>query len=108
MESHGNSGGAMHKELRQKIDHLPQSPGVYLMKDARGTVLYVGKAKDLKKRVLSYFNRGSHSRVKTAILVGKIADVETIVTRTEKEALILESNLIKRFRPPIQCYLKGR
>jgi excinuclease ABC subunit C len=76
------------------------------MKGRDGKVLYVGKAKDLKKRVLSYFNRDNHTSLKTAILVGKIADLETIVTRTEKEALILESNLIKRYRPRYNVILK--
>jgi excinuclease ABC subunit C len=96
----------MTESLKQKIAHLPKRPGVYLMKGHDGRVLYVGKAKDLRKRVLSYFNRDNHTSLKTAVLVDKIADLETMVTLTEKEALILESNLIKRYRPRYNVILK--
>jgi excinuclease ABC subunit C len=97
----------MQETLKQKIDHLPKNPGVYLMKDVQGRIIYVGKAKDLRKRVLSYFNREHYTAgAKTAILVGKIVDLDTIVTHTEKEALILEANLIKRHRPRYNVILK--
>jgi len=96
----------MNDDLKEKITNLPSSPGVYLMKDAGSRILYVGKAKDLKKRVVSYFNKGAHQSLKTGILVEKIADFDTIITNTEKEALILESNLIKRHRPRYNVILK--
>jgi excinuclease ABC subunit C len=85
---------------------LPDQAGVYLMRGEKGTVLYVGKAKNLKKRVASYFLKSRHLDPKTRALVGRIATVETIVTRTEKEALLLESNLIKRHRPRYNVVLK--
>ncbi len=85
--------------LKQKIDHLPQSPGVYQFTDNNGQVLYVGKAKRLRNRVRSYFrdSRGHDGRIK--VMISKIADVEVIVTDSEAEALILENNLIKKYHP---------
>ena len=93
-------------ELQKKLASLPSAPGVYLMKDARGRILYVGKAMDLKKRVTSYFGKAGHKDLKTSVLIEKIAGIETILTNTEKEALILESNLIKRHRPRYNVILK--
>lgn len=84
----------------------PQKPGVYLMKAADGRVLYVGKARNLRKRLSAYFKASGHADLKVDALVGRIADVETILTRTEEEALILESNLIKRYRPRFNVVLK--
>ncbi|MCX5894712.1 MAG: excinuclease ABC subunit UvrC [Proteobacteria bacterium] len=85
--------------LAEKLAQLPPLPGVYVMKDRAGTVLYVGKAKRLKNRVRSYFQSSPDQPVKTRVLVGKVADIETIVTQSEKEALILENTLIKKYRP---------
>jgi len=89
---------------------VPAGPGVYVMKDAEDRVIYVGKARNLKKRLSSYFaisRTGSlHQDIKTGILVKKISYFETIITGTEKEALILESNLIKRYRPRYNVILK--
>ena len=93
-------------DLQDKLDTLPSSPGVYLMKDAKGTILYVGKGKDLRKRVLSYFREKEHQSPKTRVLVSKISDLEFILTGSEKEALILESNLIKRHRPRYNVILR--
>lgn len=87
------------KDLLEKAKKFPEAPGVYLMKDNRGTVLYVGKAKSLRKRVSSYFQKQHGLERKTAVMVSKICDIDTLVTATEKEALILENNLIKEFRP---------
>ena len=84
----------------------PTGPGVYLMKDRHGEILYIGKAISLKKRLASYFNRPVLPDPKTAVLVKKIVTFETIVTETEKEALILEANLIKRHRPQYNIDLK--
>ena len=92
--------------LQSKLDHLPDNPGVYLFKDRSGELLYVGKAASLADRVRSYFQRGADHSPKTALLVGQIADLETIVTRSELEALILESNLIKRHRPRFNVVLR--
>lgn len=92
--------------LQSKLDHLPAHPGVYLFRDASGELLYVGKAASLADRVRSYFQRGADHSPKTTVLVGQIADLETIVTRSELEALILESNLIKRHRPRFNVVLR--
>lgn len=93
-------------DLQSKLDHLPEHPGVYLFRDASGELLYVGKAASLADRVRSYFQRGADHSPKTTLLVGQIADLETIVTRSELEALILESNLIKRHRPRFNVVLR--
>jgi excinuclease ABC subunit C len=90
----------------QKAANAPREPGVYIMKAADGRVLYVGKARNLRKRLSAYFKTSGHSDSKLDALVGRIADIETILTHTEKEALILESNLIKRFRPRFNVVLK--
>ncbi|MBW1743904.1 MAG: excinuclease ABC subunit UvrC [Deltaproteobacteria bacterium] len=96
----------MHKQLKQRLAGLPSAPGVYLMKDPRGRILYIGKARDLKKRVASYFRDAGPKDLKTSLLIGKISGFDTILTNTEKEALILESNLIKRHRPRYNVILK--
>ena len=93
--------------LRGKLRHLPTSPGVYLMKDAGGEVVYVGKAKSLRPRVRSYFTRtASAGSLKTRELVKRVHDVETIVVASEAEALILENNLIKEYRPRFNISLR--
>jgi len=83
--------------LKDKLLTLPMEPGCYIMKDRNGTIIYVGKAKKLKSRVNQYFT-GAHD-YKTTKLVSQIFDFDTIVTKTEKESLILEINLIKKHRP---------
>jgi excinuclease ABC subunit C len=91
--------------LEDDVKLLPRRPGVYLFRDTRGEVLYVGKAKSLRSRVRSYFQRGD-GRPGAAQLVHRIADVEVIVTRNEAEALHLEQNLVKRHRPPFNIRLR--
>lgn len=86
------------RKILDKVGRLKKRPGVYLMKDAEGSVLYVGKAKDLRARVRSYF-RSDDSRAKVRFLLARLDDIDTIVTDTEKEALLLENNLIKEYRP---------
>jgi excinuclease ABC subunit C len=95
----------MRENLEEKLRALPRSSGVYLFRDAAGEVLYVGKAKSLRSRVRSYFQRGD-TRVGAARLVERVDDVEVIVTRTEAEALHLEQNLVKRHRPPFNIRLR--
>jgi excinuclease ABC subunit C len=95
----------MRENLEEKLQMLPRKPGVYLFRDERGEVLYVGKAKSLRSRVRSYFQRGN-GRPATAQLAGRVADVEVIVTRNEAEALLLEQNLVKRHRPPFNIRLR--
>lgn len=85
--------------LKEKIAHLPTSPGVYQFKDSRGNYLYVGKAKRLRNRVRSYFQDSSNHDGRIRVMVNKIDDVEVIVTDSEAEALILENTLIKRHQP---------
>jgi excinuclease ABC subunit C len=92
--------------LPSKLAHLPDQPGVYLFKDRSGDVLYIGKAARLADRVRSYFLKGTDHSPKTALLVSQIADLETMVTRSELEALILESNLVKRHRPRFNVVLR--
>ncbi len=96
----------MNDALADKLKHLPTSPGVYQHKDAVGTVLYVGKAKNLRNRVRSYFQEGRPREGRIRVLVSKIEDVELIVTDTEAEALILENNLIKELKPRYNVLLK--
>ena len=92
--------------LRTKVRHSVVEPGVYLMKDASGKILYVGKAKNLRKRLSSYFLKSGPADIKTLTLLRRVVDFETIVTGSEKEALLLESNLIKRHRPRYNVILK--
>lgn len=89
-----------------KIPHLPESPGVYLWKDADGTVLYVGKAKRLRSRVRSYANLDRIESVKTYALMKQVAAMETIVVPSEAHALILEANLIKEYKPRFNISLR--
>jgi excinuclease ABC subunit C len=97
---------AAHSALETKLANLPDQPGVYLFKDQTGAVLYIGKAARLADRVRSYFLKGADHTPKTALLVSQIADLETMVTRSELEALILESNLVKRHRPRFNVVLR--
>jgi excinuclease ABC subunit C len=92
--------------LARKLSGVSSEPGVYLMKDDRGEVLYVGKASNLRKRLASYFSKTGHPNIKTWALLKKIDTFETIITASEKEALILESNLIKHHRPRYNVDLK--
>ena len=86
--------------------HLPRSSGVYIFKDADGTVLYVGKAKNIRSRVASYFTRSGDGRPKIAELRERVEQIDFIATESETEALVLESNLIKRHRPRFNVSLR--
>jgi excinuclease ABC subunit C len=92
--------------LRDHLDQLPATPGVYLMKDARGAIVYVGKAVNLRNRVRSYFREDKGHSAKVRAMVRQVADFETLSTDTEVEALVLENTLIKRHRPYFNILLK--
>ena len=91
--------------LKGIVLNLPESPGIYQYLNEEGTIIYVGKAKNLKRRVSSYFNR-EHPNGKTRLLVSKIADIKYIVVKTEEDALLLENNLIKKYKPRYNVLLK--
>jgi excinuclease ABC subunit C len=92
--------------LQQKIDHLPNEPGVYIYKNSQGKIVYVGKARSLRQRVRSYFQESRPLDPKTEHLVSEISDLEYIVTDNEVEALILESTLVKNHQPRYNIHLK--
>ena len=94
------------EQIRELFRSLPKSPGVYLMEDAKAKVIYVGKAKDLKKRVPSYFQQSREHTPKIRALVNRVAKVDFLVVGSEKEALILEATLIKRHRPRYNVALR--
>jgi excinuclease ABC subunit C len=96
----------MNVDFQSKLAHLPDSPGVYLFKNEHGDIIYIGKAAVLADRVRSYFQKGADHNLKTSLLVTHITDVETMVTRSELEALILESNLVKRHKPRFNIVLR--
>ena len=93
-------------ELRDKVGQLPFSPGVYLYKDAGGRVIYVGKAKSLRNRVRSYFSEDKLADIKTGTLIGEACDIDYILVDNEKEALALENNLIKQYKPRFNILLR--
>lgn len=96
----------MSQNIGSKIANLPTDPGVYIFRDGKGKVIYIGKAKSLRNRVRQYFQKTSDGRPQFEILVSKISDVEVITTRTEYEALILEGNLIREHKPRYNVMLK--
>lgn len=93
------------EELREKVNKLPESPGVYQYFDASGVIIYIGKAKNLKNRVLSYLSK-TNQYGKTLLLVKKICDLKYIVVDSEQDALLLENNLIKKYKPRYNILLK--
>ena len=95
----------MPTSLEIQLKTIPDSPGVYQYYDKEDTILYVGKAKNLKKRVASYFTK-NHENAKTRILVKKIVSIKHIVVDTETDALLLENNLIKKYQPRYNIMLK--
>ncbi|MBS3774293.1 MAG: excinuclease ABC subunit C [Bacteroidales bacterium] len=92
--------------LNEKVASLPNKPGVYQYLDKKGEVIYVGKAKDLKKRVSSYFNKSRYENHRLQILVSRIHDIQYIVVESESDALLLENNLIKKYQPRYNVQLK--
>ena len=94
------------EKIKKSLENLPSSPGVYRMRDSGGKVIYIGKAANLKKRVVSYFQKKKHPDYKTSLLVAEIHSMDFIEAGTETEALILESSLIKQFMPKYNIMLK--
>lgn len=93
-------------DIKYKLSQMPAMPGIYIMKDDKGNIIYVGKAKSLKDRVRQYFMNSGNLPAKTKVMVSLISDIETIITSTETEALILERNLIKLHKPKYNVLLK--
>ena len=91
--------------LKGIVSNLPDSPGCYQYLNESGTIIYVGKAKNLKRRVSSYFNKEQQT-LKTKLLVAKIADIKYVVVKSEADALLLENNLIKKHKPRYNVLLK--
>ena len=96
----------MSQVIENIIKFLPNQPGVYQFLNSQGEIIYVGKAKDLKKRVSSYFNRKSYESAKLRVLVSKVVNIKHIIVDTESDALLLENNLIKKLRPRYNILLK--
>ena len=92
--------------LAGRVAAFPHLPGIYIFRDAGRAVLYVGKARDLRKRIGNYFRSGDAVDVKTRMMLGKAADLEYAVTSSEKEALLLEASLIKKYRPRYNVVLR--
>ena len=92
--------------LKDQVENLPRDPGVYLFKDKNGKVVYVGKAKDLRARVRNYLREGADDRYQIQFLLAHARDIDYVVTATEQEALILENNLIKKYYPRYNIFLK--
>lgn len=105
MSNNALTGQALSDYLKGIVHNLPETPGCYQYLDENGTIIYVGKAKNLKRRVSSYFNKEQISN-KTRLLVTKIRDIRYIVVKTEEDALLLENNLIKRYKPRYNVLLK--
>src|SRR5258706_2160883 len=92
-------------DIQEKLEALPAQPGVYLRRDKGGKVIYIGKAKSVRARVRGYF-RGGEERSQIQFLMSRVSDIETLLTSNEKEALILENNLIKQYKPRYNIRLK--
>jgi excinuclease ABC subunit C len=103
---HVSSGQIMNEKIQSVLNSLPHKPGIYLMKDAQGTILYVGKAISLYNRVRSYFQESSALGPKNRSMVAKVEDIEFLVVKNEVEALVLESNYIKQYRPKYNVLLR--
>src|SRR6201987_4149039 len=96
----------MHDTIQSVLNSLPHRPGIYLMKDVEGTILYVGKAISLYNRVRSYFQESADLGPKNRSMIAKVEDIEFFVVKNEVEALVLESNYIKQYRPKYNVLLR--
>src|ERR1700730_14787583 len=97
---------SLSEKLKSKLEELPKQPGVYFHKDAAGKIIYIGKAAVLKNRVGSYFQQSRHRAFKTRLMVGEIIDIDWLTVDSEAEALFLESEFIKRYKPKYNIDLK--
>ena len=93
-------------DIREKLNQVPHAPGIYIMKGAREKALYVGKAKNLKNRIRSYFQKSASLDDRKLKMVSEIKDFQYVVTKNELEALVLESNFIKRLKPRFNIILR--
>src|SRR5258708_25589269 len=105
VSSHLPSDKVMNEKIQSVLNSLPRKPGIYLMKDAQGTILYVGKAISLYNRVRSYFQESTDLSPKNRSMIAKVDDIEFLVVKNEVEALVLESNYIKQYRPKYNVLL---
>ena len=96
----------MDKKIKRIIESIPQLPGIYIMKDSRDGILYIGKAKILRNRVRSYFQSSRTLHPRTRMFLAKVRDIKFLTTKTEAEALILESNFVKKHQPRYNVLLK--
>src|SRR5579875_3101817 len=96
----------MNDKIRSVLNSLPSKPGIYLMKDAQGQIIYVGKAVSLHQRVRSYFQESADLSPKNRSMVARVDDIEYVVVENEIEALVLESNYIKQYRPKYNVLLR--
>ena len=94
------------KMIKNKVKQIPTKPGVYFFKDESGEIIYIGKAKQLRNRVRSYFQQSKHQSAKYISMIKRITDVEWLVVRSEVEALLTEANLIKKHQPHYNVSLK--
>ena len=96
----------MNDILRERLKTVPNRPGCYLMRDRRGVIIYIGKAKNLRRRVLSYFRPGAKHAPKVRSMVNTVADLEFMTVRNDAEALLTEANLIKRYKPQFNILMR--
>ena len=96
---------SLEQKIKDIIEKIPRLPGIYIMKDRRSEILYIGKAKVLRNRVRSYFQNSRNLHPRTRIFLDKVDDIKFLTTKTEAEALILESNFIKKHQLKSVCFL---
>ena len=96
----------MNEVLKERLKTVPNKPGCYLMRDSRGVIIYVGKAKNLRKRVLSYFRPGAHHAPKVRSMVHTVADLEFMTVKNEAESLLTEASLIKKYKPHFNILMR--
>ena len=96
----------MNDVLRERLKTVPTNPGCYLMRDRRGVIIYVGKAKNLRRRVLSYFRPNADHSPKVRSMVNTVADLEFMTVRNDAEALLTEANLIKKYKPQFNILMR--
>ena len=97
---------SLEQKIKDIIEKIPRLPGIYIMKDRRSEILYIGKAKVLRNRVRSYFQNSRNLHPRTRMFLGKVDDIKFLTTNTEAEALILESNFVKKHQPKYNVLLK--